>query len=236
MDIKIGPIKIDKNFLQRYNHHINNVDTEFRNIGRGSNINILKDEIKKYLNTKPNDYNLKILEIGTKRSNPNVSTHHKDYFKEFNCDFIMTDFQDGLDVDIVCDVHKLSSKFKDIDVIITCSGYEHFKYPQLASLEILKSLKKGGLIYLQSHQTFPLHGYPCDYFRFSLDAYKSCFPPTLNCEMIGGAYSFPALILPIENIENIDSYPWNWFAKSYRNSECIIKKKGETPDNFIYDL
>lgn len=233
MEFKIGPVSISKKFLQMYRNHINNVDPEFKDMGVGASNNILKNEIKKYLTTKPNDYTLKILEIGTKRSNPNVSTHAKDIFKEFNNEYIMTDITNGIDVDIVCDVHKLSSKFKNFDVILTYSGYEHFKYPHLASLEILKSLKKGGLVYVQSHQTFPLHGYPCDYFRFSLDAYKSCFPPTLNCEMIGASYKFPALIVPTE--EN-DKWNINWVAKCYRNSDCIIKKIGNTPDNFIYDL
>ena len=39
----------------------------------------------------------------------------------------------------------------------------------------MKALKVGGLIYIQTHQSFPLHGYPHDYFRFSREALASLF-------------------------------------------------------------
>jgi predicted SAM-dependent methyltransferase len=89
----------------------------------------------------------------------------------------MTDYQNGLDVDIVCDLHKTDTIFNDksFDLIISCSTYEHLKYPQLCSHNLMKMLKIGGIIYIQTHQSFPLHGYKYDYYRFSREALKSIF-------------------------------------------------------------
>ena len=33
-----------------------------------------------------------------------------------------------------------------------------------------KSLKSEGVLFLQTHQTFLIHGYPSDYFRFTTEA------------------------------------------------------------------
>jgi len=226
----MNPINIDINFKKNYIHHINNIDTEFTNKGI-CNIEYFVSLVKNYI-TLNNLKSITILELGTKRSIPTRSTHHKNLFKNIkNINYIMVDIEDGLDVDIVCDVHKLSSKFSNIDVIISFSGYEHFKYPLLASHEIMKSLKINGLCYIQSHQSFPLHGYPNDYFRFSLDAYDALFPKTMNAILIGAEYSEPVLIAPINNHS-----VWNWYAKSFANSSCIIQKKGPTPNKFIYDI
>jgi hypothetical protein len=52
----------------------------------------------------------RMLELGTRRSDPNVSTVHRDYYP-FAGEYIGTDIQPGLDVDIISDVHSLSKTF-----------------------------------------------------------------------------------------------------------------------------
>jgi hypothetical protein len=63
------------------------------------------------------------------------------------------------------------------DVIISCSTFEHLKYPAVAAHEVLKALKVGGVLFVQTHQSFPLHGYPFDYFRFSREALAASSGP-----------------------------------------------------------
>jgi len=232
-------VSIDNYFLNMVIKHHKNIDKEFSNFGIGANEYALRNIITDYVNSKEDGYIFKVMEIGTCRSNRDVSTHHKSLFDGITfkpnqkMNYVMTDFQNGLDVDVLCDVHKLSNTFRNFDFILTFSGYEHFKYPQLASHEILKSLKENGIVFIQSHQSFALHGYPADYFRFSLDAYKSCFPKTMNCEFLGGEYSIPCFIRPFEDKQ---WSKFNHIAKSYCNSSVIIKKTGPTPENFIYDI
>lgn len=209
--------------------HWQNNDKEFPNYRYAGDISTVNDYFSE--NKK-----LTIMEIGTKRSNPYVPTHHKHLFKNVE-KYVMVDIEDGLDVDVVCDVHRLSEYFEDcsFDVIISCSGYEHFKYPQLVSHNLLKCLRKNGVIYIQTHQTFPLHGYPNDYFRFSLDALDSLFPRSMGTELLAKSYDFPVSILPIDGNKELLKN-WNIFGKSFLNSCIIIRKTDDTPNNFIYEL
>ena len=78
------------------------------------------------------------------------------------------------------------------DVILSASTFEHLKYPGLAAHELLKTLTVGGLLFVQTHQSFPLHGYPSDYFRFSREALASLFGTTMGFEVVATGYDFPA--------------------------------------------
>ena len=117
------PITINDSFKKNYIHHINCIDKQFQNIGIGANNNTFVKCVEEYKSNLPSDYILNILEIGTKQSILNRSTHHKNLFTHIkNINYVMTDIEAGNDVDVVCDVHKISSKFHHCDVIITYSG------------------------------------------------------------------------------------------------------------------
>jgi SAM-dependent methyltransferase len=120
--------------------------------------------------------NPKVLELGTKRSEPNRSTLHHDWIPHASS-YVGTDFRDGIDVDIVADIHSLSATLgeKCYDIIISCSTFEHVQYPWIAAEEISRTLKVGGLVFVQTHFSFPLHAYPSDYWRFSTEALKTRF-------------------------------------------------------------
>jgi 2-polyprenyl-3-methyl-5-hydroxy-6-metoxy-1,4-benzoquinol methylase len=118
----------------------------------------------------------RILELGTCRSNPKNPTHHRCWAAQ-DATYIMSDFQQGLDVDIVADAHSLTNTFElaSFDAIIACSVFEHIQRPWIAAQEIAKLLKPTGKTFIQTHQSFPIHGYPCDYWRFSADALETIF-------------------------------------------------------------
>lgn len=119
--------------------------------------------------------NLTILEIGTRRWGENP-THHKEWVTK-PCTYIMADFMDGKDVDMVFDIHEMSKHIKpeSVDIIIACSVFEHLEKPWIASQEIKKCLKPMGSFFVQTHQTFPIHGYPSDFFRYTDNGLKSIF-------------------------------------------------------------
>lgn len=176
------------------------------------------------------DPGLLILELGTRRSSPKVATHRRDCFKGYSR-YVMSDKQDGIDVDIVADVHKLSSTFgeKSFNVILACSVLEHIKYPQLAAHEIMKTLRMNGILFLQTHQTFPLHAYPNDYCRFSADALKALFSSAMGFDTITAQHEFPARVVS-ERDPGTENSPA--FLNSYI---CCIKRK-ETPKEYQYEL
>ena len=116
------------------------------------------------------------------------------------------------------------------DIIISCSTFEHLKYPQLCGHNLMKMLNIGGIIYIQTHQTFPLHGYKYDYYRFSREALKSIFSKKMNMKTISTFFSHNCVIIP----ENVPA--WNDVAESYLNVDYVGEKIDETPEEYIYDI
>lgn len=171
-----------------------------------------------------------VLEMGT-RVQEQGSTHRKKWFNGISdVQYTLTDYTEGRDVDVVSDAHFLSRDIglESQDVIMCMSVFEHLKYPFVASHEILKTLKVGGVAYIKTHQTYHLHGYPSDYFRFSRQAMKALFPPEMGCEVLVDFF---------EGDCDIFSYRTGVMPnESYLNVGIIVKKVAKTPDSFIYDF
>jgi SAM-dependent methyltransferase len=150
-----------------------------------------------------------VLEIGTKRWSDGP-THHKDLMPNFET-YTMTDVTGGIDVDVVSDAHKLSSVFYpgSFDVVWSSSVWEHLHSPWEAAHEVLKVLKPGGLFFIQTHQIFPEHGYPHDYFRYTTEGLKRLFSAASSSV---ASYDFPCTITP-HNSEVV----WNKAAPAYLN-------------------
>lgn len=154
-----------------------------------------------------------VLEIGTCRSNPKIATHHK-HWAAHDANYIMTDFQKGLDVDIVADAQTLTQTFEkaSFDAIIACSVFEHIQRPWIATQEMAKLLKPNGKIFVQTHQSFPIHGYPSDYWRFTTQALETIFK---DAGLAGkGYYEFPCEIFSKET-------PGSEKAEAFLNV-CIV--------------
>jgi SAM-dependent methyltransferase len=158
----------------------------------------------------------RVLEIGTRKWGPN-STHHKFLFPHA-IDYVMTDFMKGEDVDIVADAEKLTEMFPTdyFDFVITCSTFEHIASPWLAANEILKVLKPGGKFFVQSHNAFPLHGYPNDMWRFTTESFAQLFK---DASKIVTAYEFPCKIIPDQPVD-----VWLHAHQAYLNT-CIFGVK-----------
>jgi SAM-dependent methyltransferase len=170
----------------------------------------------------------KVLELGTKRSEPNRSTLHKEWVPHASS-YIGTDFMDGIDVDIVADIHSLSSALgeRSYDIIISCSTFEHIQYPWIAAEEISRTLKIGGLAFVQTHFSFPLHAYPSDYWRFSTKALKALFSKQLGFEVISTSYNFSSHIFSWR-------LPWLIRHKSYLNSNIVVRKIEDIRSDFSW--
>jgi hypothetical protein len=181
-----------------------------------------------------NGQKFRVLELGTKRSKNDSPTHKKSLFEHIpNLEYVMTDYQEGIDVDVICDIHKTEGIFADesFDLIISFYTFEHLKYPQLCSHNLMKMLKIGGRIVIKTHQTFPLHGYKYDYFRFSREALKSIFSEKMNFSTITSYFSHPCVIVP-----HTDYGVWNDVAESYLEIFYIGEKNNKTPSEYIYDI
>jgi len=157
----------------------------------------------------------RVLELGTRRWEPDRPTHHWDWLPR-GAEHVKAHYQDGTDVDVVADAHRLTERFpvEHFDAIIAVSVWEHLRWPWLAAAEAWSVLKPGGEIFVCTHQTFPLHGYPHDYFRFSTEAMtESLFaPPMWTSE---AAYQYRCSIQPPPSVTR-----WNPAADSFLNVAC----------------
>ena len=114
-------------------------------------------------------------------------------------------------------------------MIISCSTFEHLKYPTLAAHELMKALKVGGDLYVQTHQSFPLHGYPFDYFRFSQEALAGLFGTTMGFQVLGTNYDFP-IRLYTRRIPGLQVHP------AFLNTTLWGEKRAPTPAEYRYEL
>jgi len=171
----------------------------------------------------------RVLELGTKRSNPDRSTLHEAWVPHAG-EYLGTDMEDGIDVDVVADIHRLTSVVgtEQFDVIISCSTFEHFKYPHLAAHEIMKALKIGGVLFIQTHHTYPFHSCPYDYFRFSREALAGLFGTKMGFRVFAADYEFPARILN-------PRVPSIAYEPAYLNVRLYGEKIGETPQDYVYE-
>jgi SAM-dependent methyltransferase len=137
----------------------------------------------------------RVLELGTKRWNPDRPTHHKVWAPNAS-EFMMTDIEPGIDVDFVCDAHRLAGELgpKSFDAIISCSTFEHFRQPWVVAREIYEVLGTGGVVFVQTHQSFPLHGYPQDFYRFSREALHTLFADSGRWDTLETDYEFPCSV------------------------------------------
>lgn len=171
-----------------------------------------------------------VMELGVRRLYPDVKTMHDEWIPNAG-EFLGSDIENGLDVDIVADVHTLSKTVGEerFDIIISCSSFEHFKYPHLAAHEIMKSLKIGGLLFIQTHQTYPVHGAPYDYFRFSREALAGLFGTQMGFNVIDTVYEFPAQIYTPQ-------VPNTGGEAAFINTCLLGAKTGKTPLDYIYEF
>jgi hypothetical protein len=73
---------------------------------------------------------------------------------------------------------------------------EHLAAPWIVAIEINRVLASGGLVYHQTHQTWPMHAAPNDFWRFSDEALRHLFGATFGFEVIAAAMGHPILCHP----------------------------------------
>lgn len=180
------------------------------------------------LGSKPE---MRILEIGSREVT--CDTNFRKLFP--NATYVGFDYYPGNNVDIVGDVHKLSSYFeKDekFDLIYTLACFEHFAMPWKVAEEINKMLKVGGHVVVETHFSFTAHERPWHFFQFSDMALKVLFSPAMGFLCIDAGMSNP-MIAKFSSLS--DKYLQGKVVGSlYCHSEFLGQKVREVKD-FSWD-
>jgi SAM-dependent methyltransferase len=134
-----------------------------------------------------------ILELGS-REVTDISRRRQ--FFSFAGEYIGLDIHSGPGVDVVGDVHQLSSIFPDqkFDAIYSVSVFEHLAFPWKAALEINRVLKIGGLCFVSTHPVWPPHELPWDFWRFPLAGLRVLFNNAVGFRILRATEGLPARI------------------------------------------
>lgn len=127
-------------------------------------------------------------------------------------DYVGFDIKEGPNVDVVGDAHELSRYFKkkSIAAVFSMSVFEHLVMPWKVAIEINKVLTVGGISFHTTHQAWPLHEKPWDFWRFSDTSWKAIFNQKTGFELIEAKMGEPGHIHPHNlhpAVEEVSKYP-----------------------------
>ncbi|MEY2426349.1 MAG: hypothetical protein QOI61_1921 [Actinomycetota bacterium] len=150
-------------------------------------------------------------------------------YREFlpaHVDYVGLDIREGPNVDVVGDAHELPSSFDEgsFNLVFCIAVFEHLAMPWKAALSINRVLADGGLFFAGTHQTFPVHEAPWDFWRYSDRAWHSLFNRATGFEIIATAMGQPADIVPhatLASVAGIDNQP------AFLTSSVLARKIGE---------
>ncbi len=92
----------------------------------------------------------------------------------------------------------------------------------------MKALRIGGVLFIQTHQCFPLHAHPFDYFRYSREALAGLFGEQMGFRVLETNYEFPAKIYSPRD-------PVAARVPSFLNVLLFGEKIGQTPSTYIFE-
>lgn len=136
----------------------------------------------------------RVIELGARARSGNV---RRDLVPA-GWDYTGVDILAGPNVDVVADAHRLSRHLEAAayDAVFSFSTFEHLAMPWQVVVELNRVLVPGGLVLVTSHQTYPLHDEPWDYWRFSSHAWQALFNRGTGFEILDTAMGEPASVVP----------------------------------------
>lgn len=137
------------------------------------------------------------------------------------------DIREGPGVDVVGDAHALRSIFPDghFAFATSVSVFEHLAWPWKAVVELAHVLEPGGLVYTQSHQTWPVHDAPWDFYRYSKSGWRALFCAATGFEVVAADDLMPARVVPL--CQTGDPSIAVEGSTGFLMSACIARKIGE---------
>jgi hypothetical protein len=131
-----------------------------------------------------NEGRLELLELGG-RVLPNTTSSWRERFGGARR-YIGFDIHEGPGVDVAGDAHRLSDVVgrAAVDAIFSVAVLEHIAMPWIVARECNRTLRMGGILHITTHQSWPVHERPNDFWRFSDEALKLLFGPMHGFEVL----------------------------------------------------
>lgn len=156
-----------------------------------------------------------VVELGTLQSEPPRSTHHA-FWCPPDATHVKVDVQAGPDVDVVADAHHLDAVFApgSVDAVIAVATWEHLARPWIAAEQVARILRPGGICYISTHHSFPVHGYPSDYTRWTGAGLTELFAAA-GLTSLGASLYLPAKLIPLVQLTRWSPTAPVWLCVDY---------------------
>jgi SAM-dependent methyltransferase len=164
-----------------------------------------------------------VLEVGS-RARSAVTRRHR---IPSHLSYVGLDIMSGPNVDVVGDAHELASIFagQRFVAVFSASVFEHLLMPWKVAVEINRVLEPGGLVYTSTHQTWPMHEEPWDFWRFSRHSWSALFNPATGFEVVEAVVGEPARVHPVRGSPVTRDMP---ASPAYLGSAALVRKIAET--------
>lgn len=150
-------------------------------------------------------------------------------------DYVGLDVLDGPNVDVVGDAHQLSRLFARgrFDAVMALSVIEHIAMPWKLAIELNRVLKPGGMAYFSTHQGWPVHDAPWDFWRFSDQAWQALFNPATGFEVVEARMGEPAFVVA-ESVHAVTAFGLGQGV--FLASNVLVRKIAETTLDWPVEL
>lgn len=172
-----------------------------------------------------------VLEIGSRSRSGNT---RRDLVRR-GVAYTGVDILDGDNVDVVGDAHRLSELVERdrFDAVFCVSTFEHLAMPWKVALEMGAVLKVGGTAMIATHQTFPVHDAPWDFWRFSDSAWHALFNAATGFEVLETALGERASVVADFCHGPVAGLP---LEPAYLGSAALVRKVGASDLRWDVDM
>ncbi len=142
--------------------------------------------------------------------------------------YVGLDILDGPNVDVIGDAHALAAQFSSgrFSAVFSFSVFEHLAMPWKVALELNHVLAPGGLVFTQTHQSWPVHDLPWDFWRYSPYTWRTLFNAATGFEVIEAVCGDPARLHPC--CTNPATRVLLGSREAYLGSASLVRKIGPT--------
>lgn len=133
--------------------------------------NSVRGRIREYIERHADKLGGDVLEVGSRMTIPNAWwIINRDLAKD---KWLGIDMQEGSGVDQVVDIHSPPAEWTGRFSGVLCSEVlEHVARPWLALPKLREIMQPGGWIVVTTLTSFPIHGFPDDYYRYTPSGLK----------------------------------------------------------------
>lgn len=146
------------------------------------------------------------------------------------CRYLGNDIHPSPGIDLVGDAHTLTAHVAPgtLDGVYSIAVLEHLAALWRAAAEINPALRLAGETLHITHQTWPMHETPNDFFRMSDRALRSLFGPSNGFKVLDCAMAYPVTITPPPGLRHA---AWLFVpqGRGYGQSYIRARKVAEAP-------